>query len=261
MTQPCYPSVVVITAASVLHRKQLLFSRQPVRLACLWVKIPSILTHTNHDSQSLPENWLFCLQCVSPDFSGFLSTAPHLPKAQSPWLFQWHYLPPFEWRVLCHRGQRDRENPALWGGTVLPTPLLPCCNVRSLSVCAQTGRAPAGPEITAWKCTSRTALGIQRLFFCSMLCTLPTASATLQALSGEGKNCHSSHPHSPPKKRALKNFRSWEKKNFSSLTWILEVAQAAYLAWRISCQNIFKFGKITNKEIWGLTAGKIVQHK
>lgn len=53
MTEPCYPSVAVITVASVLHRKQLLFSSQPVRLAYLWVNIPSY-THPYKSRQPKP---------------------------------------------------------------------------------------------------------------------------------------------------------------------------------------------------------------
>lgn len=201
MTQPCYPSVAVITVVSVLHRKQFLLSRQSVRLAFPWVKIPSIFTHINHDSQSLPENWLLCLKCVSPDFSGFLSMAPCLPKAQLPLAFSGttYLFKDYLNDVPCvTQGQRDKDNPAFWGGTVLPIPVLSCCNLRFPSVCAQRGWTLAGTKITVCKCTLKAALVFQRLFFCSMLCTIASSSATLQALSREWKNCHPSHP--PPKK-------------------------------------------------------------
>lgn len=120
MTQPCYPSVAVITVLSVLHRKQLLFSRQSVRLAFPWVKIPSILTHTNHDSQSLAEIWLFCLKCLKWFFR---IVKPGTPSAQSTGV-QWHCLPLqrlFEWCVLRHPGTGTIQVSG-----VVPSFLSPC---------------------------------------------------------------------------------------------------------------------------------------
>lgn len=110
MTQPCYPFVAAITVVSVLHRKQLLFSRQSVRLAFPWVKIPSILTHTNHDSQSLPEN-LIALSEVS--LSWFFRIFKHgTSPAQSTSFSGTTYLfRDYMNDVPCiMRQQRDKDN-------------------------------------------------------------------------------------------------------------------------------------------------------
>lgn len=246
MTQPCYPSVAVITVLSVLHRKQLLFSRQSVRLAFLWVKIPSILIHINHDSQSLPEIWLLCLKClwsVRSDFSGLLSLAFHLPTvlvfSGTTYLFK-DYLNDVshvtqgkgQFRFLgwyCpsypHASLMQRELPFVLRGDGFWEVLKPVC-----------------------KCTLKTAQVLQRLLFCFMICTIASSFATLRAFSGVWKSWHPSY--SSPEKKALKDFR---KKKNSSLTWILEVAQAGCLAWKISCLNIFKsLAKSQTRETWVL---------
>lgn len=166
------------------------------------------------------------------------------------------------------QGERDRDNPAFWVGTVLPVPVLPCRNVRSPCIWAQRGWSVGGTKITVCKCTLKIALVFQRLFFCSMLCAIVSSFATLWVLSGEWKNCHSSYPAhpppnslQPPPKRALKSFRPWGKKHFPSLSWILEVAQAGSLAWK-TCPNIFKgLAKSQTRKNQGLTTGKTVPPK
>lgn len=248
MTQPCYPSVAVITVLSVLHRKQLLFSRQSVRLAFLWVKIPSILIHINHDNQSLPEIWLLCLKClwsVRSDFSGLLSLAFHLPtvlvfsgtmylfkdylngvshvtQGKGQFRFLGWYCPSYP-----HASLMQRELPFMLRGDGFWEVLKPVC-----------------------KCTLKTAQVLQRLLFCFMnlhysqfFCHIASLFWSVKALSPILLLTW---------KKGTQGFQAMEKKN-SSLTWILEVAQAGCLAWKISCLNIFKcLAKSQTRETWVL---------
>ena len=108
--------------------------------------------------------------------------APHLPKAQLPLAFSGTtYFFKDYLNDVAHvtPGERDRDNPAFWFGTVLSVPVLPCCNVRSPCICAQRGWTLGGTKITVCKCTLKTALVFQRLFFCSMLCAIVSSFATL----------------------------------------------------------------------------------
>lgn len=105
MAQPCYPCVAVITVVSVLHRKQLLFSRQCARLAFLWMKTPSCtLPHKSWQPKPARKLTVLFEACLTWFFRIF-KHGTSSAQSTAPTGFQCHYLPLqrlFERCVLCY---------------------------------------------------------------------------------------------------------------------------------------------------------------
>lgn len=184
------------------------------------MKIPSVLNNINYDSQSLPENCFFCLTCVFPDFSGFLSLAPYLPKVEVPLAFSGttHLFKDCLDEVPCITLDRGTRTVRLFGALLFLSFLALIC-ASLLFVSREDGLCKVLKSQS--KCTLKIALAFQRLFFFSMFCTIVSSFATLQAFSKEWKNCQSSHH---PYKKGHSRISGHEKNSiFWSLTWTLKV--------------------------------------
>lgn len=177
MTEPCYPSVAVITVASVLHRKQLLFSSQPVRLAYLWVNIPSY-THPYKSRQPKParkSSAQFEVCCTH--FFQYLQ-AWHLTcqKHCSCWLSV--VLPQFLKiiSVVLPAWHRDRGMRRIQLFGVVLSLYSMCFPSASLlnPFYAQRGWTLGDAKTAVCKCALKTALVFCRLLFWLILCTMST---------------------------------------------------------------------------------------
>lgn len=133
--------------------------------------------------------------CVFPDFSRFLSLAPHLPKVQLPLAFSGttHLFKDCLDEVPCITWGRGTGKVRIFG------PVLSFLSLSFLAaICASLLFVLREDELcevlkSQPKCILKTALVFQRHFFFSMLCTIISSFATLAALSKEWKNCQSSH--------------------------------------------------------------------